>query len=143
MLSAAECDAWRSVGSPRATGAESDSARSRSAPVRPSGHRSLPFTAVPTTTSSVPRRKKLKEISKLKVTTCWSEKENCGSREATDGRAPSELNRERNRRRASFVENANEPFGENLCVGLRWISLGCVISLPPLLPSRTKDPDNP
>ena len=137
MLSAAECDAWRSVGSPRATGAESDSARSRSAPVRPSGHRSLPYTAVPTTTSSVPRRKK------LKVTTSWSEKENCGSSEATDGRAPSELNRERNRRRASFVENANEPFGENLCVGLRWISLGCVISLPPLLPSRTKDPDDP
>ena len=134
MLSAAECDAWRGVGSPRATGAESDSARSRSAPVRPSGHRSLPYTAVPTTTSvplipvstvptttsSVPRRKK------LKVTTCWSEKENCGSSEATDGRAPSELNPERETADELPSLKTQMSLSEKICalgcVGSRWVA---------------------
>ena len=72
--------------------------------------------------TSVPPRRKLKNAERIDwrrwlkeagVRRSWSR----GSRAATSRDQVSSS--QKNHQRASFFENANEPFGENLCVGLR------------------------
>ena len=146
MLSAAVCDAWRTVGSPsnrlrRAKCLKADS----STAIPPAPHlsvpRSLPYTSVQTRT--FPCRRRRGGSWRTQTENFGEGDSRAGVRRRIEwqqvGRHQSRdqvSSTQKNHQRASFLENANEPFGENLCVGLRASKSLC----PPRFRWGQKDP---